>query len=434
MNLELTQEAIISGRVLDENGDPVQWVRVEAIRAGKSHNAGVEMGRNERPDERGRFRMTGPPGKYYIKASPEHGMQGAREIRSDGLSTPLYGITYYPSAEKEEQANVVDAPAGHEIAGIEIRLARHLNLTIGGVVTGAPAGFSQNAVIFLTATSQGNEQFESRRVAQAASDGRFAVPNLAPGHYLVSAYVQSESGPRRSRFAELQLDNADRAGISLVLMPGETLTGVIKIEGDPAKTAPSERMTIRLEPAEDGHGFGAEQPQPANVRPDGSFQIDQVFPRKLRFRVLSLPENAYVKSVKLDDAEVRDGELDLSQGVNGARLRVTVSRNGGQLTGNVLGEDGGPLRSSLAFVCLAETPSDLMRNSLKLVDNGSKFVYTGLHPGKYHLIAIDPGQPGDWQTAAETLFPKAPVIEIREGDRIEKDVKVMTTEATSAKP
>ena len=115
LTVELTPEAVISGRVVDENGDPVQWVRVEAIPAGSSRNMGVEMGRNERPDERGQFRMTGPPGKYYIKASPEHGMQGSREIRSDGLSPPLYGNTFYPSAETQEQANVVEATAGHEV-------------------------------------------------------------------------------------------------------------------------------------------------------------------------------------------------------------------------------------------------------------------------------------------------------------------------------
>ncbi len=138
--------------------------------------------------------------------------------------------------------------------------------------------------------------------------------------------------------------------------------------------------------------------------------------------------------MKLDNVEVRDGELDFSQGVNGARLKVTVSRNGGQLTGNVLGEDGSPLRSSRAFVCLAETPSDVTRNRLKPVENGARFVYAGLHPGKYRLIAIDAGQPGDWQTAVKALFPKAPEIEIREADRIEKDVKVMITEAASAKP
>ncbi len=274
LTVELKPEAVISGRVLDENGDPVQWVRVEAMPAGNSRNAGIEMGRNERPDERGRFRMTGPPGKYYIKASPEHGMQSAREIRSDGLSPPLYGITYYPSAKKEEQANVVEATAGHEVAAVEIRLARHRNLTISGLVTGAPGGLSQNVLIFVTSTSQGKEQFEGRRLAQAASDGRFAVPNLAPGHYLVSAYLQSESSPLRSRIVEVQLDDADHTGLSLTLVPGETLTGVIKIEADPAKTAPSEKMTVRLESVEDG----AEQPQPGNVSPDGSFQIDRVFP------------------------------------------------------------------------------------------------------------------------------------------------------------
>jgi hypothetical protein len=434
LNVELTPEAVISGRVLDENGDPLQWVRVEAISAGNSPDRGIEMGRNDRPDERGRFRMTGPPGKYYIKASPEHGMQSEREIRSDGSSAALYGITFYPSAENEERATLIDATAGHEVSGLEIRLVRHLNLTISGVVTGAPAVQAQNIMIFLTATSWRDEPFGSRRTTQAASDGRYTVSNLAPGHYVVSAYLRAESGLLQSRFVEVQLDNADYTGVNLALMPGETLTGIIKIEGDSPTAAPPEKMTVRLDPAEDGRGFGREQPQTNHVSRDGTFQIDQIFPEKLRLRVLSLPENAYVKSVKLDAAEVRDADLDFSQGVNGAKLKITVSRNGGQLSVNVLGEDGHPLRRSLALVCLAETVSDLIPNHLRPVENGAKFTFTGLRPGKYRLFAIDPRQPGDWQAAMKAFFPKAPEIEIREGDHIERDVKVLTTEAADAKP
>ena len=156
-------------------------------------------------------------------------------------------------------------------SGLEIRLARHVNLTISGVATGAPTGRTQDVRIFVTDTSRLDEPFQGHRLARVASDGRFAIPNLAPGHYVISAYLRSQSGPLRSRFAEIQLDSADHTGLSLALIPGETLTGVLKIEGDSPKTATPEKMTVRLEPAEDDHRFGVEQPQTRNVSRDGSF-------------------------------------------------------------------------------------------------------------------------------------------------------------------
>src|ERR1700744_5641001 len=74
LNVGLTPEAVISGRVLDDNGDPVPQVQVDAVSAAGSDHFGMEFGRHERTDERGRFRMTGPSGKDYIKASPERQM------------------------------------------------------------------------------------------------------------------------------------------------------------------------------------------------------------------------------------------------------------------------------------------------------------------------------------------------------------------------
>jgi len=41
--------------------------------------------------------------------------------------------------------------------------------------------------------------------------------------------------------------------------------------------------------------------------------------------------------------------VDLSRGVGGAGIKVTVSRNGGQVEGAVLSEDGEPLHIPFAL-------------------------------------------------------------------------------------
>jgi hypothetical protein len=138
--------------------------------------------------------------------------------------------------------------------------------------------------------------------------------------------------------------------------------------------------------------------------------------------------------VKLDDADAPGGVLDLSRGVGGAKVKVTISLNGGQAEGTVLGEDGQPFERPLPFVVLAGTVDEITGSTLKLAEAGAKFKYTGLRPGKYRLIAVDPRQFGGDIDAVKAIFSKAPEIEVREGDRITKDVKVLLVENPSAQP
>jgi hypothetical protein len=145
-----------------------------------------------------------------------------------------------------------------------------------------------------------------------------------------------------------------------------------------------------------------------------------------------MPENGFVKSVKLDNVETHDDVLDLSQGA-GATIKVTLGLNGGRLEGRVLGEDGEPSHLPFAFVFLAAKAEEISERHLNFVNAGTKFQYSGLRPGKYRLMAIDPRQlDGDF-AGIKAMFAKAPEIEIREGDRITKDIKITTAENTGAK-
>src|SRR5690242_7122873 len=65
--IEMTPRAILAGRVVDENGDPVQDVSVEAVALGSS--AGREfvpfsLTNNSKTDDHGEFRLIVSPGKY----------------------------------------------------------------------------------------------------------------------------------------------------------------------------------------------------------------------------------------------------------------------------------------------------------------------------------------------------------------------------------
>jgi protocatechuate 3,4-dioxygenase beta subunit len=112
--LEVTPRATISGRVVDEYGDPVQHVEVQLEPASGSPQIDPFAGRQgTSTDDRGEFHIVASPGRYYLKApnfQEQH--EYAPEIRTDGTSAAPYVATYYPSAASASAASIVQAAPG----------------------------------------------------------------------------------------------------------------------------------------------------------------------------------------------------------------------------------------------------------------------------------------------------------------------------------
>lgn len=436
--VQMTPHAVIVGHVLDENGDPVPYVEVTTIPAEPARAAGSYG--SAQTDDRGQFRFALPPGKFYIQANANRGpafgqaAYGPPEIRSDGLGQAIYGTVFYPGTASKDKATPVDLVAGQNLTGVDIRLARRRSLTISGVVTGIPQTPAAAAFIRIMLFSlEDSDRFRLKRESQAAADGRFTIPGLVPGRYRVLA--MADSGTLRSAAAEVQPENGDVTGVTLPVVRGATLPGTLEIEGGPVNAAPAEKLTLRLQ-SEPGI---FDQSETAETGTKGAFQFEQVFPGRFRILVVPMPENAYVKSVKLGGREAPDALLDLSRGVTGASVSITLNRNGGRVEGAVLGEDGKPARSSAALVILAAQAEDISQRDIgqpvfKRVEAGVRFAYRGLRPGKYRLFAIDAQEFSGDLERVKALFPNAPEIEIHEGDQIARDVKVTAMENTVAKP
>ena len=416
VTVAMVARGVIYGHILNEYGDPVESIQVMATPV---TGFSTETVQSDPTDERGLFRLPVAPGKYNVSANFRN-LHTTHEIRNDGRDTSAYVTTWYPSAASEAQASTVEAAAGQEVTGIDIHLTRKQALTIRGTVTGIPPGALMPDVWLDTAGGSG------LRASPDPADGKFTFTGLIAGSYRLMAVLQSAGLSLRSPQVEVEADAASGTVINLALVRGETVPGSLVIEGDPPKPAPEEKLTVLLDsdfnPPQIAFRAGM-NPKGAEVGKDRTFRVEQVFPGKLSVRVVPLPENAFVKSVKLNGVEVPDQVLDLSRGVNGAVIAVTLSRNGGRIEGKVLDAD------SNAFVAIARSADDIDYDSLTPVEPGAKFHFAGLRPGKYRIV-------GAYQhdvQALRALFPAAPEIEIHEGDRIETDVKLTTSEKPGAK-
>jgi hypothetical protein len=233
-------------------------------------------------------------------------------------------------------------------------------------------------------------------------DRTFTFTALPAGVYRLMATGAGEKNDLRSRWTEVRLDNADVADVELGLLTGEELTGVLEMPGDRAMAA------ITLLP-EGNPGFGMQGV--GETDKNGAFHIVNLFPDHYRVQVEPLTGNSYIKELKLDSS-VMDGLLDLSSGVHGAKLKITVSPDGGELKGTVT--------STPAKVFLVADPNQIRSENMVEATPEKTWSIHGIRPGKYRLFST--GDSFESLDALKPIAAKATEIEIKAGDRITKEL------------
>ena len=103
-----------------------------------------------------------------------------------------------------------------------------------------------------------------------------------------------------------------------------------------------------------------------------------------------------------------------------------------------MGHDGEPLVSPLAIVMLWKDEQQLDPDDSNHIKDG-QYSIKGLHPGKYRLAAIDALEVADYGSAeSEEALNKAlkaasVEVEVKEGERVVKDLKVLGKEILHGK-
>ncbi len=156
----LQRTAVISGRVQDEDGEPVRDLNVEAFR--RTIVGGKPKIKAQRPgstNDLGEYRIFDlPPGRYLILASSTRGT-----FFED--SGPNYPATYFPGTTEIARASAIEVKSGDEVLGIDIVMApRPSNQTfkIHGHVLNSIPGYTDGMAVVM-AIPRDNEEMESRR-------------------------------------------------------------------------------------------------------------------------------------------------------------------------------------------------------------------------------------------------------------------------------
>jgi hypothetical protein len=209
ISLRMAPQAIISGRVLDEYGDPMISMSVHAY-AVAPEKILERLSEWVFTNDRGEFRISVEAGKYHIYAGTAPLLNDrTQQYETADTTESVYRETYYPSATAIAGATQVEAKPGREISGLEIRMARSPRLHISGIVLGIPDSAINCHIIAASGSDPSDMTKSTWQGLQSDSDGKgsatFHLVGIARVDYRISARCLAGDHELHSQFVELSL-------------------------------------------------------------------------------------------------------------------------------------------------------------------------------------------------------------------------------------
>ena len=384
----LTPQAVIAGKIVDDDGFPAAGANVEALYFalidGERKLKPVMTGGIISSDDEGRYRIAKlPPGAYYIRATPHQ------------IFTwdPRYAPEFYPGVTSLADTKMIEVAVGQERSGVDFRLTRQEGVTVSGRID-RPAGSEVRPVQL---TTPDNLAGVSRSQFVTAGDGSFSLHHVPPGSYILRVPARSMPPAPGDLMAEHPLEVGDSDIRDIVLTPRtiepQDVSGAVTLEGggQPPTVAvglhPDVGSTITVRSSE-----------------DGSFTLKNVPPG--HYNLTLMQESAHpglVRSVHFGDKPVSGSGIDITDAPVGP-LRIAISTRIARLAGSLLDTAGNPHGGPM-IVLMSIPPAN---RQMVFTDLAGAFTFSGV-PGDYHVYVFDDQGPS-------TLLDDADYLEKHQND------------------
>ncbi|MGE0704759.1 MAG: collagen binding domain-containing protein [Vicinamibacterales bacterium] len=421
IDFRLPRGSVISGRIQDQNGEPLPGSVVRAMRSQ------YVQGRRElvaagfaQTDDRGEYRIWGlNPGNYYISAAATPDARGRFDrggFSSGGGGFPSmpggpvaasanteaealrYAPTYYPGVVSPHEAQPLALGLSAEATGVNLQLLRVRTSVVSGRIVGPRGEAVESGGVMLSPEGQslrGAGPMFGGRFDRVRDDGMFSIDGVTPGRYILRAF---SGGGRDNDSASASASQAlavdGDVSLNLVLAPTGSVGGTVVITG--AEAAPDlSQFRISVVPV-DGATIGSTPS--SRVAQDGTFLVDGV-PAGAHLLRGQTPRGWALESATIAGRDVLDAPVTLRSGEHLDTVRVGFTNQLAGISGQVADQSSNPLSdyTVLAFPANDEHWHAQSRHIMTArPDQTGRYQLNGLPPGEYFLAVIDPVEPGEW--------------------------------------
>jgi hypothetical protein len=400
IDVRLGRAGVITGKVVDEFGDPVTDVFVTAMHYQYIQGSRrlIQAGRGGGTNDIGEYRIYGlSPGQYFVSAT----LRNFSGMNADTADRLAYAPTFYPGTGSVGDAQRLTIAPGQLVPGINLMLLPIQTAKVSGIALDADGKPMANMMV--NVMQRVGSAMVGNMGTQIRADGKFTL-NLTPGDYLLRVFGP---GTTNSAATELAVTGSDIDDIQLVATRPSTIRGRI-VYTESATSAPPPKPTVFDMGAVREWMIGQQVRSQAKIKDDGTFEIS-LQPGHVLIRGVMTglpaappapngPSPWRINRVILHDVDVGDAGIDVPP--NGAIENVVVEMTNrvSSASGRVTDADGKTVRDCFVIV-FAQDPSHwtVQTRHLSVSRPGQDDLFHArLLPGDYYAVAMSEVETNAW--------------------------------------
>ena len=431
VDVRMMHTGAITGKLVDEFGDPVADVFVQALRYQYVQGTRRLMGsgRGGPTNDIGEFRIYGlTPGQYFVSAT----LRNVAQANSDSTDRSGYAPTFYPGTGNPAEAQRMTIAPGQTITGINLSLLPIQTATVSGTVIDVDGRPLVNGMVSVSPkTLVGGSGFMGFPVR---NDGHFRIGSLTPGEYTIRANSSSSAD---AATVDVTVSGTDVSGVQITLARPSTIRGRIVFTPSANGSAPPKSTQYDLGAIRDWT-IGQQIRSPSKIKDDGTFEISLMAGR-VQLRAAPVgggtgpngPLPWRINRIIYNDVDVGDAGIDVAPNATIENVVVEMTNKSSEISGQVTDADGTVVRDVSVIVFAQDQARWTVQTRWLAVARPAlddRF-HARVLAGDYYVVAMSDVVTNAWTDADFLALAREHATKISVGDNEKKTIDLVVTPA-----
>ncbi len=375
LELQLSEGAVLSGRVLDEDRNPVAHATVSLRMRSFQYGRPILSLRLSVPtDASGEYQFEHlHPANYFVSAQPPPAQKQSPRPETEAV------MTFFPDASSLENAVPIPLRAGERRDRTDIVLRKAPAFCARGSILAA----GSVAVSLMIAQATASGLTDDAAKVNIAKTGAFEVCGLPAGAWLLrSSPVPAANGIGPVFEAPFEISKNDVDLGALSAQPGQPVQGSVYVEGARSSDPLPAGTTIILE-------MGVDSIMPMVLRftlkSDGRFSFPSAIPAPYWLHVRT-PPGFYVRQMTAGGLNVMYQPIRPAAG----DVQIALGSDGALVSGQVVDSDNHPAPEVAVILAPAQLPQQGAPGLIQTAQSDEKgaFSFLTAAPGDYLLLTF----------------------------------------------